>query len=142
MSLSTVPEKLPVFITALMTPDSPRAYVSLLSFAPAVVQSQETWILLMVTGVPEVLVKGKDAVMLSWSGATFTGTTVSLKDNSFLPEARLPHKSSPDRITSRVVMGVSGCFSSLFLVEKMLAMKKIIAATKMQESATLKAGQR
>lgn len=83
MSLSTVPEKLPVFITALMTPDSPGAYVSLLSFAPAVVQSQETWILLMVTGVPEVLVKGKDAVMLSWSGATFTGTTVSLKDNSF-----------------------------------------------------------
>lgn len=64
----------------------------------------------MVTGVPEVLVKEKDAVMLSWSGATFTGTTVSLKDNSFLPEARLPHKSSPDRITSRVVMGVSGCF--------------------------------
>ena len=46
-----------------MTPDSPGAYVSLLSFAPAVVQSQETWILLMVTGVPEVLVKGKDAVM-------------------------------------------------------------------------------
>ena len=57
-----------------MTPDSPGAYVSLLSFAPAVVQSQETWILLMVTGVPEVLVKEKDAVTVSYTHLTLPTT--------------------------------------------------------------------